>query len=218
MNKILEQLVDATVKGDDRLAASLARQAMAENMDPFRVIQDGCARGMQIIGDQFAKLDCFLPEVMMAADAMNAAIEILKPYLLNQPDREPQGTIVLATIQGDLHDLGKNIVKIMLRASGFTVYDLGADVSVRDLIEKAQEVKADIIGASAILTTTMAHMPDIASILTELGIRDKYMVMMGGAPVIAEWALANGADGYGEDASEAVAVAAALIRKKRGGL
>lgn len=218
MTKFLEQLAAAIVKGDDRLAASLARQTMAEKMDPFRVIQDGCAQGMQIIGDQFARLDCFLPEVMMAADAMNAAVEILKPHLLDQPDHEPQGTIVLATIQGDLHDLGKNIVKIMLRASGFTVYDLGADVSVRELIEKAEEVQADIIGASAILTTTMAHMPDIPSILTELGIRDKYLVMMGGAPVIAEWAFANGADGYGEDASEAVAVARALIEKKRGEL
>jgi trimethylamine corrinoid protein len=123
----------------------------------------------------------------------------------------------MATIQGDMHDLGKNIVKIMLEAGGFVVHDLGADVAVRDLIDKAEAVQADIIAASAILTTTMAHMPDINGILEELGIRDRYMIMLGGAPVIPQWAQEVGADGYGEDASEAVAVARRLMQKKRGG-
>jgi methanogenic corrinoid protein MtbC1 len=170
---------------------------------------------MQIVGDKFSTLEYCLPEVMLAADAMNAATEVLKPHLMQSHDRAPQGIVVLGVIQGDIHDLGKNIVKIMLRAAGFSVHDLGPDAPVRQFVEKAEEVGADIIAASAILTTTMSYMPDIAAILNELGLRDKYMIMLGGAPVIAEWAIEVGADGYGEDAVEAVEVAKGLMHKKR---
>jgi 5-methyltetrahydrofolate--homocysteine methyltransferase len=214
---ILQEIVEATVKGDTERCVALAQQALNQEIDPLDIIQNGYARGMHIIGEQFARLDCFLPEVMMAADAMKAAIDILRPTLLQKGDAVSQGKVVIATIQGDLHDLGKNIVCIMLEAAGFTVYDLGADVRVRELVDQAEEVGADIIAASAILTTTMSHMPDIARILTELGIRDKYRIMLGGAPVIAEWAEGIGADGYGEDAVEAVEVAKQLMEKKRGG-
>jgi corrinoid protein of di/trimethylamine methyltransferase len=214
---LLEKIVDATVKGDGDRCVSLARQALEAGMDPLAVIQNGYARGMVIIGEQFARLDCFLPEVMLAADAMKAAIDVLRPVLLDKGGQASQGKIVIATIQGDLHDLGKNIVTIMLEAAGFTVYDLGADVPVRELIEKAETVGADIIAASAILTTTMSHMPDIARILSELGLREKYAIMLGGAPVIAEWAISIGADGYGEDATDAVKVAKRLMAKKRAG-
>jgi corrinoid protein of di/trimethylamine methyltransferase len=217
MGPILEEIISATVDGDEEKTVALARQAMADGMEPFEVIQNGYARGMEIVGEKFATLDYFLPEVMLSADAMTAAIEVLKPYLKNRGKGGSRGTIVMATIQGDMHDLGKNIVKIMLEAAGFVVHDLGADVPVRDLIDKAEAVQADIIAASAILTTTMAHMPDINGILEELGIRDRYMIMLGGAPVIPQWAQEVGADGYGEDASEAVAAARRLMQKKRGG-
>jgi corrinoid protein of di/trimethylamine methyltransferase len=217
MSPILEEIISATVDGDEEKTVTLARRAMADGMEPFEVIQNGFARGMEIVGEKFATLEYFLPEVMLSADAMTAAIEVLKPYLKNRGKRGSRGTIVMATIQGDMHDLGKNIVKIMLEAGGFVVHDLGADVAVRDLIDKAEAVQADIIAASAILTTTMAHMPDINGILEELGIRDRYMIMLGGAPVIPQWAQEVGADGYGEDASEAVAVARRLMQKKRGG-
>jgi len=217
MGPILEEIISATVDGDEKKTAALARQAMADGMEPFEVIQNGYARGMEIVGEKFATLEYFLPEVMLSADAMTAALEVLKPYLTDRAKQGSRGTIVIATIQGDIHDLGKNIVKIMLEAAGFVVHDLGADVPVRDLIDKAEAVQADIIAASAILTTTMAHMPDINGILEELGIRDRYMIMLGGAPVIPQWAQEVGADGYGEDASEAVAVARRLMQKKRGG-
>jgi corrinoid protein of di/trimethylamine methyltransferase len=217
MGPILEEIISATVDGDEKKTAALARQAMADGMEPFEVIQNGYARGMEIVGEKFATLEYFLPEVMLSADAMTAALEVLKPYLKDRAKQGSRGTIVIATIQGDIHDLGKNIVKIMLEAAGFVVHDLGADVPVRDLIDKAEAVQADIIAASAILTTTMAHMPDINGILEELGIRDRYMIMLGGAPVIPQWAQEVGADGYGEDASEAVAVARRLMQKKRGG-
>jgi corrinoid protein of di/trimethylamine methyltransferase len=202
--EIFDRMATAVEEGNEEESAKLAKEGLEQNIDPFEAIQNGFARGMHIIGDKFARLDCFLPEVMMAAEAMNAAIEILRPRLLEDKNRQVAGTVVLGTIQGDLHDLGKNIVKIMLQAAGFTVYDLGADVPVRAFIDKAEEVDADIIAASAILTTTMSYMPDLVSMLDELNIRDRYRVMVGGAPVIPEWAEQIGADGYGEDAAAAV--------------
>jgi dimethylamine corrinoid protein len=214
---LIEEIVEATVKWDEDRCVALARQAIDQGLDLFKVIQEGYSRGMQIVGDKFATLEYCLPEVMLAANAMNAAMEVLRPYLMQSQDRDSQGVIVLGVIQGDIHDLGKNIVKIMLRAAGFTVHDLGNDTPVRRFVEKAEEVGADIIAASAILTTTMSYMPDIVAILDELDLRDKYMVMLGGAPVIGEWALEVGADGYGEDAAEAVEVAKRLMRKKNGG-
>ena len=217
MTTILEDIIRATVDGDEEKTVALARQAMADGMEPFDVIQNGYARGMEIVGDKFATLEYFLPEVMLAADALTAALDYLKPYFKDSEAQGSRGTIVIATIQGDLHDLGKNIVKVMLEAAGFIVHDLGADVAVRDLIDKAEAVQADIIAASAILTTTMNHMPDIDGILKEMDIRDRYMIMLGGAPVIPQWAKAVGADGYGEDAAEAVETARRLMQKKRGG-
>lgn len=214
---LIEAIVDATVHYDESRCAALARQALEEGLDPFKVIQEGFSRGMQIVGDKFSTLEYCLPEVMMAADAMNAGTEVLKPRLMESHEGDSQGIIVLGVIQGDIHDLGKNIVKIMLEASGFTVHDLGNDAPVRQFIEKAEEVGADIIAASAILTTTMTYMPDISAMLSELGLREKYLLMLGGAPVINEWAMEIGADGYGEDAVEAVDVAKRLMKKKRGG-
>jgi corrinoid protein of di/trimethylamine methyltransferase len=196
-------------------AQRLARVAIDKGVDPFHTIQNGFAQGMRIIGDKFAKLECYLPEVMLAAEAMNAAVEVLKPMLVQRADRGSLGTIIIGTIQGDVHDMGKNIVKIMLEANGFTVYDLGNDVPVRQFIDKAQELEADIIAASALMTTTMAYMPDINGLLGELGIRKKFIIMLGGAPVIDEWAKEAGADGYGEDATETVETAKRLMQKKR---
>jgi 5-methyltetrahydrofolate--homocysteine methyltransferase len=214
---LIEAIVDATVQYDESRCVALARQAIDEGLDPFKVIHEGFSRGMQIVGEKFSTLEYCLPEVMMAADAMNAGTEILKPLLLKSHEGDSQGIIVLGVMQGDIHDLGKNIVKIMLEAAGFTVHDLGNDTPVRQFIEKAEEVSADIIAASAILTTTMSYMPDIPAMLSELGLREKYMLMLGGAPVIEQWALEIGADGYGEDAVEAVEVAKRLMQIKRGG-
>ena len=214
---LIEEIVDATVHYDESRCVTLARQAIDKGLDPFKVIQEGFSRGMQIVGDKFSTLEYCLPEVMLAADAMNAATEILKPHLMERHEGDSQGIVVLGVMQGDIHDLGKNIVKIMLEASGFTVHDLGNDIPVSQFIEKAKEVGADIIAASAILTTTMSYMPDITSMLNELGLREKYMLMLGGAPVIDEWAMEIGADGYGEDAVEAVEVAKRLMQNKRGG-
>ncbi len=214
---LFEQMVEATVDEDEERCVALAQQALDEGTDPFQAIQEGYTQGMHIVGEKFARLDCYLPDLILSARAMNAAVEVLKPRLMQRDDHGSQGTIVLGTIQGDLHDLGKNIVKIMLQAAGFTIHDLGYNVPVRQFVEEAEKVGADIIAASAILTTTMAYMPDIAALLSELGRRDKYLIMLGGASVMAEWAVEAGADGYGENAVEAVEVAKRLMREKKGG-
>jgi 5-methyltetrahydrofolate--homocysteine methyltransferase len=195
---LIEAIVDATVHYDESRCVALARQALDEGLDPLKVIQEGFSQGMQIVGEKFSTLEYCLPEVMLAADAMNAATEILKPRLMESHEGDSEGIIVLGVMQGDIHDLGN-------------------DTPVREFIEKAETVGADIIAASAILTTTMSYMPDIAAMLDELGLREKYMLMLGGAPVIHEWAMEIGADGYGEDAVEAVEVAKRLMQKKRGG-
>jgi 5-methyltetrahydrofolate--homocysteine methyltransferase len=215
--ELFEQIVVATVEGDEAKCVVLAQQILDEGLDPVEAIENGYSKGMQIVGVKFAKMEYYLPDLMLSARAVNAAMDVLKPHLMERKDRGTQGTIVLGTIQGDLHDVGKNIVKIMLEASGFTVHDLGVDVSVRRFVEKAEEVDADIIAASAILTTTMAYMPDLTEFLVEMGVRDQYLVMLGGAPVTATWAVETGADGYGENATEAVEVAKRLMRAKKEG-
>jgi corrinoid protein of di/trimethylamine methyltransferase len=214
--KLIEEMVLATIQGDEQRCVDLAHRALEERIDPTEVIEKGFACGMTTVGDLFARMEYFLPDLMLSARAVNSAMGVLKPHLLQQGVAGDRGgSVVLGTIQGDLHDVGKNIVKIMLQASGFEVHDLGVDVSVRRLIEKAEEVDADIIAASAILTTTMAYMPDIGDLLAEMGLRDRFKIMLGGGPVTAEWAASVGADGYGENATDAVAVARRLMEEKR---
>jgi corrinoid protein of di/trimethylamine methyltransferase len=214
---LLEQIVQATVKGDEERCVALAQQVLDQGVNPMEAIEEGYSKAMVIVGDLFARMEYFLPDLMLSARAVNGAMTVLRPHLLERGDGVAQGTIVLCTIQGDLHDVGKNIVKIMLQASGFDVHDLGVDVHVRRLVEKAKEVDADIIAASAILTTTMAYMPDIAKLLTDMGLRDRFQIMLGGGPVTPDWAMEAGADGYGETATDAVEVAKRLMQEKRGG-
>jgi corrinoid protein of di/trimethylamine methyltransferase len=211
-----EQIVEATVAGDQERCVALARQVVEHGVDPLQAIEQGYSKGMRIVGEKFARMEYYLPELMRCADAMKAAMDVLRPHLVNETSGGAgQGTIVLGTIQGDLHDLGKNIVKTMLQAGGFTVHDLGCDVPVRSFIDKAEETGADLIAASAILTTTMAYMPDLVALLSEMGLRDRFRVMVGGAPVTPEYAEESGADGYGENAAQAVEVARQLVRAGR---
>lgn len=215
--KLFEQIISATVAADMAQCVALAREIVSRDLDAFQAIEEGYSQGMTIVGEKFARMEYFLPQLMDSADAMKAALDVLKPHLGKDQKDRSQGTVVLGTIQGDMHDLGKNIVKIMMEAAGFVVHDLGCDVPARVFIEKAFEFKADIIAASAILTTTMAYMPDLAGYLNEMGTREKCMIMVGGAPVTPDFAVRAGADGYGENASEAVAVAKRLMKKTKGG-
>jgi corrinoid protein of di/trimethylamine methyltransferase len=213
---LFERMAEAVIEGDREACTALAEEVIREGVDPFEAIQRGFTRGMETVGEKFARLDYYLPDVMRCASAVEGGLGILQPYILKQGKRESAGTVVIGTIKGDLHDLGKNIVATMLRAAGFKVFDLGCDTPVRAFIDKAKEVDADIIGVSAILTTTMAYMPDLLSMLEELGQRDQYHVMVGGAPVTPDYAGQIGADGYGETAADAVKTAQRMMRERRG--
>jgi len=212
--KLMEQIIEATVAGDRERCVSLAREVVVQGIDPLQAIEQGFSRGMSIVGEKFARLEYYLPELMRCADAMKAAMEVLRPHLGEGQAAGGRGSIVLGTIQGDLHDLGKNIVRTMLEASGFTVHDLGCNVAVRQFVDQAEQRRADIIAASAILTTTMAYMPDLANLISETGPRSRFKIILGGAPVTPEFAAKAGADGYGENAAQAVEVARRLLQGK----
>ncbi len=210
---ILKQLMDAVVSGDEKTCVSLAQQVVADKMNPMEAIEDGLARGMKIIGDNFQSGQAFLPEMMLSAKAMNSAVEVLEPAIAESGQNiEKKGKIVLATIHGDMHDIGKNIVKLMFSTSGFEITDLGKDVRVATIIEAAEKQNADIIAVSALMTTTMGYMRVLMEELEFAGIRNKYKVMIGGAPVTPEWAEKIGVDGYAKDAVGAVKKATELMK------
>lgn len=214
--EIFEQMANAVVAGDAKACVGLAQKAHEDGIDAVKTIQEGFSTGMEIVGRSFERGDIFLPEMMQAAEAMNAGVAVLKPYIQSQQQKDliGGGKVVLATIQGDMHDIGKNIVKILMSTSGFDVVDLGKDVKVTDIVEQAEVREADIIGVSALMTTTMGYMPEVVLELEELGIRDEVIYMVGGAPVTEEWAEEIGSNGYAGDAAEAVRVAKELLNTK----
>ena len=171
MTEVLyKKMTDAIVDGDDILAEQLAKEAMDQGLDPLEVLEKGYFPGMQIVGDKFEKSEMWLPEIMVAAEAMEAAMSVLNKAFANNNDQKLDlGKVVIGTIRGDVHDIGKNIVKTMLVANGFTVYDLGKDVSPEAFIEKAEDVQADIIAMSTLMTSTMLYMPEVIRDLKELG-------------------------------------------------
>lgn len=213
---IFNELAEAVILGDEERARNAAKKAIEMGVDPLKAINDGLMKGMRQVSEDFSNLKVYLPEVMLAAEAMKAALSILEPKILEKKLTEEKKKVVIGTIQGDIHDIGKNIVALLLKANGFEVYDLGRDVPVDEFIKKAEEVKADIIAASTLLSTSMPYMEDLIKMLNERNLRDKYIVMVGGGPVTREWAKSIGADGYGEDGEEAVKVAKELTKVKSG--
>ncbi len=212
MGNIFEKMEQAIIDGDEELCASLAKKTIDERIDPAEAIEKGYAKGMRVLGDRFERGECFLPQLLLAEDAMSAAMEILKPEIEESKAHiDKRGKVVIGTIQGDVHDIGKNIVKLFMSVAGFEVIDVGRDVPVRTFIQSARKENADIIAASALMTTTMVYMPELIKQLKELGIRDQYKVMLGGAPVIKSWAQEVGSDGYGLTAKEAVENAKELL-------
>ncbi len=211
MSELYAQMKQSILDLDTDLAVELAEKALAAGIAPLDAIEKGFSPGMEEIGEMFDRLEVFLPEVIMAADAMIGAVDRLKQDI-HFAEGDAIGKVVIGTIKGDVHDIGKNIIKTMLVATGFDVYDLGKDVSPNALVERAIEVNADIIAMSALCTSTMLHMPDVVRILKEEGLRDKFKVIAGGAPVLPEWAYGWGADGYGENSSEAVQLCKKLAK------
>lgn len=211
---IIEEISEFLQKGRAKNVKALVQQALDENMDPKVILNDGLLSGMMIVGEKFKKNEVFVPEVLVAARAMNAGITILEPKLV-EVGNEPVGKAVIGTVKGDLHDIGKNLVTMMFKGAGFEVYDIGIDVDSQAFIDKAEEVGADVIAMSALLTTTMPNMKTVIEMLEEQGMRDKYIVMVGGAPVNESFAEQIGADFYTPDAATAAEVAKKAVLAKK---
>ncbi len=210
--ELFQAMAQSTIDGEPDVAERLARQAIERGVDPLEAINQGFVAGMNYVGEQFGLGEMFLPDLVLAGEAMKAAVAVLEPEMVKRgTERQTLGKVVLGTIEGDIHEIGKTLVGTMLSASGFQVYDLGVDVPVETFVEKARQVNADIVGLSALLTTTMAGQRDVIEALDDLGLRPEVKVMVGGAPVTSGWADEIGADGYGEDAIGAVAVAKRLV-------
>jgi 5-methyltetrahydrofolate--homocysteine methyltransferase len=211
---VLKDMAEAVVKGDMEECERLSSVAIEQGIEPVEAIQGGFAKGMETVGNRFESGQLYLPEMMLAAQAMNAGIKVLEPHIAEgSKSLQSSGKVALATIQGDMHDIGKNIVNLMMSTSGFDVIDLGKDVKVSNIIKEAKKADADIIGVSALMTTTMGYMPVLIDELSELGLRKDFKVMVGGAPVTPEWAEEIGCDGYAKDAVAAVKVARKLVGK-----
>jgi corrinoid protein of di/trimethylamine methyltransferase len=211
--ELLRSLMDAVTSYDVDAAVNLAEEALRAGVDPVDAIQEGLAKGVRIVGDRFATGEVFLTELMIAAEAMKQAMAVLEPAIPKRAKaaKRAVGKILIGTIEGDIHDIGKSIVGTMLTVAGFEVVDLGVDVSVKKFIEKTKEVEPDLIGMSALMTTTMIKMKDVIETLDADGLRKKVKVIVGGAPTSKERAEEIGADGHGGDAMEAVEVAKNLI-------
>ena len=206
----LDQLSQLVEDGEKEECEALARKLLADGTDPLEIL-DKLTQTMQKVGDMFANLDIFLPEVMLAGEALTAVVDIVKPELKTTERLLAKGKVVTGVVKGDLHEIGKNIVKLMLETNGFEVKDLGYDVDSLDFIKAAEEMEADFIGISSLMTTTMPRQKEIIEFLKDKGLRDKYKVVIGGAPTSQMWADKIGADLYCEDANCAADKMAALI-------
>lgn len=211
-NQIFKEMAQSIIDGDSDASADLAHRVVVQGIDPLEAISEGFVIGVNQVGEAFARGDAFLPELVMAGEAMKAAVAILEPELARRgTERTVLGKVILCTVEGDIHEIGKTLVGTMLSSAGFKVFDLGVDVPVMKVVEKAREVNADIVAMSALLTTTMVHQKDVIEALEDIGIRSKVKVMVGGAPVTKEWVKQIGANGYSEDAIGAINVAKQLL-------
>ncbi len=210
--ELFQKMAQSIVDGDADVATELAKESILAGIPPLDAITKGFVLGVNIVGDAFGRGEAYLPELVMAGEAMKAAVMTLDPELKKQgTQRQTLGKVVIATVDGDIHEIGKSLVATMLGASGFEIYDLGVDVEVEKIIGTALEVNADIIAMSALLTTTMVKQKEVIEELDKEGLRSKFKVMVGGAPVTRDWVKTIGADGFSEDAIGAVNIAKRLV-------
>lgn len=210
----IQRIAESIIDGDAAVAAACTSEAVAAGVDPLSILNDGLMGGAGVVGKRFERGEYFLPELMLAGRALKASLEIVKPVLLEKysgVESQVKGKAVMATIHTDIHDIGKNIVGSMLTASGFEVTDMGVDVPVRSIVDKAEEIGAQIIACSALLTTSMPFMKDLVELLKARGIRDKYVVLVGGASVTDQFVQKIGADGTARNAADAVQLARKLV-------
>ena len=209
---LLKQARQAVIEGDEEAAEALARKVIAEGINPVEIINEGLSPAMTEVGDGFANEEIPLPGVLVAAEAMTRAIEIMEPHIAKEEIAETLGTVVIGTVEGDIHDIGKRIVATMLKVYGFEVHDLGRDVPIDVFVEKAKELKPDILGSSSLMTTTMVGQKILEEKLRAAGLRDNLKTMIGGAATTQEWADKIGCDCYAEDANDTVLKAKELIK------
>ncbi len=209
---LLKEARQAIIEGDEEAAEAMAHKVIAEGINPVEIINEGLSPAMTEVGDGFANEEIPLPGVLVAAEAMTKAIEIMEPHIPKEDVVEKLGIVVLGTVEGDIHDIGKRIVATMLKVYGFEVHDLGRDVPIDVFVEKAKELKPDILGSSSLMTTTMVGQKILEEKLREAGIRDNLKTMIGGAATTQEWADKIGCDCYAEDANDTVLKAKELIK------
>jgi len=207
------QAIKSVVDGDEQACIAVAKSVIAEGINPLEIINQGFGQGMIQVGDLFAKEEYSLPEVLLSAASMQKGIDLLSEHIPREAVKDALGTVVIGTVEGDIHDIGKNIVATMFEVYGFKVHDLGRDVPVQKFIEKTKEVNADIVAASALMTTTMISQQRLHETLQETGIREKVKLMVGGAAVTQEWADEIGADAYAAEVTEAIEKAKNFLRR-----
>jgi len=210
----LSRLKEAVIACDLNNIEALAKAALDEGVDPLLAIQEGLAKGIREVGDRYGKGECYLPELVMAATVMKKGVAILEPHLPKGVSTGGLGKVVLGTVEGDIHDIGKSLVGTILGTASFQVVDLGVDVSSERFVETASKESAKIVGLSSLMTTTMVRMPEVISELAAKGVRKHLVVMVGGAPTTKEWAKEIGADGQAGDAVEATALAQKLLKSR----
>lgn len=210
MANYFEEMAQSVIAAKQDRVRELTQKAIEEGVDPVEIINNGFIPGMNVVGVRFKAGDLFVPEVLMAARAMSAGMELVKPLLVGR-EVPTQGKVVIGTVKGDLHDIGKNLVGMMLESAGYTVVNLGVDVPADKFLQAVKENKPDILGMSALLTTTMLGMKDVIELLREEGLRDQVKVIIGGAPISQEFADEIGADGFAPDAGSTTELCQKLI-------
>ena len=210
--ELYKEMAQSVIDGDDEAADVLAHRGLEQGVEPLDAINKGYTAGMDVVGELFATGEYFLPDLILGGEAMKAALAVLEPALQERgEEREVLGTIVLGSVKGDIHEIGKALVGTMLSANGFLVHDLGIDIESSEFVTKARETNADIVALSALLTTTMLYQREVIELLAEAGLRGRVKVMVGGSPVTPEWAEQIGAEGFAEDAATSVGVAKRLM-------
>lgn len=218
MDRFYDEFKESILEGDVENAVSLTRGQIEKGENPINIVQNYLVPVLDEIGDLFSRLEIFLPDLVLSADAAKAVKDEIRLHLLTEMgEAESKGKVIIGTIQGDVHDIGKNIVATLLEVNGYEVIDMGNDVSPYNFIETARRKDVDIIALSSLLTTSMPYMADTLKLLNGLGIRDKFKVIVGGGPVSSEWALKIGADGYSNDANEAVKLCEKIMIQLKGG-
>lgn len=210
--ELLAKISTSIIEGEPDETVALTEQALAAGLEPMKIVDEGLVPGMNVVGAKFQCGEYFLPHLIIAANGMQQALKVLEPELnAREQAVETKGTLVIGSVAGDIHEIGKSLVATIFSANGFQVYDLGVDVPTETFVAKVQETGADLLGLSALLTTTMTVQREIIEALEEAGIRDQVKVILGGAPVSQEWTDTIGADGYAEDAVGAVELAKGLL-------